>query len=49
MSTQTAVSADQSRTTPEQRRGNRRIAIGLVVMVVCIYASFIVRQWLANS
>lgn len=35
--------------TPEQRRGNRRIAIGLVVMVVCIYASFIVRQWLANS
>ena len=41
--------ASQTSATPEQRRGNRRIAIGLVVMVLGIYASFIIRQWLANS
>jgi hypothetical protein len=32
-----------------QRQNNRRVAIGLALFSFGVFASFIVRQWMANA
>ncbi|MDP1611688.1 MAG: cytochrome oxidase small assembly protein [Sulfuritalea sp.] len=38
-----------SKLTPQQRQGNRRIALILALFAFGVFATFIVRQWLASS
>jgi hypothetical protein len=38
-----------SKLTPQQRQGNRRIALLLALFAFGVFATFIVRQWLASS
>jgi hypothetical protein len=35
--------------TPQQAQGNRRIAWGLALFALGVFATIIVRQWLASS
>jgi hypothetical protein len=38
-----------SNLTPQQRQGNRRIALILALFAFGVFATFIARQWLASS
>jgi|APLak6261658528_1056013.scaffolds.fasta_scaffold218889_2 hypothetical protein len=35
--------------TPQQTKGNRKIALALALFAFGVFATFIVRQWLASS
>lgn len=39
---------ERSKLTPQQRQGNRRIALVLALFAFLVFASFIARQWLAS-
>ena len=40
---------EPSKLTPQQRQGNRRIALILALFAFAVFATFIIRQWLASS
>lgn len=43
------LAMEHGKLTPQQRQGNRRIALVLALFAFLVFASFIARQWLASS